>query len=191
MCGIFFSISRSEYVAPDDETLGRLQVRGPDSCQTHEIAIHPQNSSHNLHNTNGQTCFLTFVATVLGLRGSQVQRQPMIDETTQSVFCWNGEAWKVDGNTFCGNDTNHVFQLLLTAAKSSPIDASKNIVAVLTSISGPFSFVFYDALSSCVYFSRDRLGRRSLVRSAHSERTLVLSSVSSNLHRATLEVETD
>src|SRR5947207_14684277 len=115
----------------------------------------------------------------------------MIDETTQSGFCWNGEDCKVDGNTFCGNDTNHVFQLLLTAAKSSPIDASKNIVAVLTSISGPFSFVFYDALSSCVYFSRDRLGRRSLVRSAHSERTLVLSSVSSNLHRATLEVETD
>lgn len=179
------------FVAPDDKTLDKLQARGPDSCQTLQITTQSRNPASNPSNPNAQTVFLTFIATVLTLRGSMVQRQPMIDEQTQSVFCWNGEAWKIDGKIVPGNDTKHVFHLLLAASKSSSTDACKKIVAVLTSISGPFSFVFYDAISSCVYYSRDRLGRRSLMRTALSEKTFVLSSVSSGPHRATFEVETN
>lgn len=187
MCGLFFSVSNVAFVAPDDETLEKLQARGPDSCETHQIQIPASKQSQ----AGAQAWFLTFVATVLALRGSQVQRQPMIDEKTQSVFCWNGEAWKIDEKPLPGNDTNHVFQLLLTAAKSPGTDARKNIVTLLTSISGPFSFIFYDAVSACVYYSRDRLGRRSLMRSANSEMAMVVSSVSSSLLQAPLEVETD
>ena len=189
MCGIFFSISTVRFVAPDEETLKKLEARGPDSCQTHKITAHPQGCLHDPSRKGAQTCFLTFVATVLSLRGEQVQRQPMIDQQSQSVFCWNGEAWKVDGHVLSGNDTSHVFRVLLAAAKSSPPDASKRISAALSSISGPFAFVFYDALSSCLYYSRDCLGRRSLMTNACSEEALVLSSVSPNIHNPTFEVE--
>jgi asparagine synthetase B (glutamine-hydrolysing) len=115
----------------------------------------------------------------------------MIDAQTQSTFCWNGEAWKFDGKILSGNDTKHVFQLLLAAANSSTADSCKKIVALLTRISGPFSFVFYDGISRRIYYSRDPLGRRSLMRSPFSEKTLVLSSVSTSIHGATSEVETD
>jgi asparagine synthetase B (glutamine-hydrolysing) len=191
MCGIFFSLSTVGFVAPDDETLAKLQARGPDSCQTLQRTAHLQCPEGISKNPNAQTYFLTFIATVLALRGSQLQGQPMIDERTQSVLCWNGEAWKIDRKILPGNDTKHVFQSLLAAARSSPTDACKKILAVLASISGPFSFVFYDTLSSCIYYSRDRLGRRSLIRSAHSENVLILSSVSSSIRRATFEVETN
>ena len=191
MCGIFLSISTLGFVAPDHETLEKLQARGPDSCQTHQITVHSQPSTPTPNKPNYQPCFLTVVATVLALRGSQVQRQPMIDEQTQSTFCWNGEAWKFDGKILSGNDTKHVFQLLLAAAKSSTADSCKKIVALLTRISGPFSFVFYDGISCCIYYSRDPLGRRSLMRSPFAEHTLVLSSVSTSTHGATSEVETD
>jgi asparagine synthetase B (glutamine-hydrolysing) len=191
MCGIFFSVSTLGFVAPDHETLEKLQARGPDSYQSHQITLHSQSSVPAPNQPDYQPCFLTFVATVLALRGSQVQRQPMIDEQTQSIFCWNGEAWKFDGKILSGNDTKHVFQLLLAAAKSSTADSCKKIVALLTRISGPFSFVFYDGISCCVYYSRDPLGRRSLMRSPFSDKTLVLSSVSSSTHGATSEVETD
>ena len=191
MCGIFFSISTVGFVAPDKETLAKLQARGPDSCQTLEITAHSNLHSGSPDKTSAQTCFLTFASTVLALRGDQVQRQPMRDQQTQSVLCWNGEAWKVGGSILSGNDTYHIFQLLLAAAKSSPTDTCKKIVAVLSSISGPFSLVFYDAVSSCLYYSRDWLGRRSLMRTARSEEALVLSSVSSSIHKASFEVDTD
>lgn len=191
MCGIFFSLSTVGFVAPDVDTLAKLQARGPDSCQKLQITARSGHSHGTSNQSNAQTYFLTFIATVLALRGSQLQPQPMIDEQTQSIFCWNGEAWKSDGKVLLGNDTNQVFQSLLIAARSSPRDACKEISAVVASISGPFSFVFYDALSSCIFYGRDRLGRRSLMRSAPSENILVVSSVSSSICRAAFEVETD
>ena len=178
-------------MAPDVDTLAKLQARGPDSYQKVQITVQSGDPHGSSKESNTQTYFLTFIATVLALRGSQLQPQPMIDEQTRSVFCWNGEAWKIGGKVLAGNDTNQVFQSLLAAARSSPRDACKEISAVLASISGPFSFVFYDSLSSCLFYSRDRLGRRSLMRSAHSENVLVLSSVSSSICRAAFEVETD
>jgi asparagine synthetase B (glutamine-hydrolysing) len=191
MCGIFFSLSTVGFVAPDVDTLAKLRARGPDNCQKIQITAQSRHSRGISNQSNAQTYFLTFIATVLALRGSQLQPQPMIDEQTQSVFCWNGEAWKVGEKVLVGNDTNQVFQSLLAAARSSPRDACKEISSVLASISGPFSFVFYDALSSCLFYSRDRLGRRSLMRSAYTENVLVLSSVSSSICPAAFEVETD
>lgn len=94
--------------------------------------------------------------------------QPLVDAATQSVLCWNGDAWKIAGEPIQGNDTEVIFDLLLQATKrpseaTTPSDTLQSVADVISSISGPFAFVFYDAVNSRIFFSRDCLGRRSLL----------------------------
>lgn len=176
MCGIFFSLSTSHPVVPSDETRYLLQNRGPDSCQVHTVQLkHSNHCSVSSH--------LTFVSTVLSLRGDHVHRQPLVDPTSQSVLCWNGEAWKVAGEPVQGNDTEFIFELFLRAVKPSTEgtnnnkDAIHRLADVISSISGPFSFVFYDAFNSKLFFSRDCLGRRSLLQGFDANGSLKICSL--------------
>ena len=168
MCGIFFSLSASGSVLPNEETCCLLRKRGPDSFQVQQVQ-----RGINTDQTRSVPTFLTFVSTVLSMRGDQVVAQPLVDTTTESVLCWNGDAWKVAGEPIRGNDTQLIFNLLLQAAKPSYNSGSpttldngsavQKVVDVISSISGPFSFIFYDAVNAKLYFSRDCLGRRSLL----------------------------
>lgn len=156
MCGIFFSLNRGSSITPTDQALDALKSRGPDSLQTLGRVVSVSGS---------QDFHLTFASSVLALRGGHVQEQPLVDPASGSVLCWNGEAWKIDGQTVQGNDSTQVLQLLLNASSSeSPQHQGANaIAAALTKIDGPFAFVFFDARTSTIYYGRDRLGRRSLL----------------------------
>lgn len=100
---------------------------------------------------------------MLSLRGDHVYSQPLVDSDTLSVLCWNGEAWKIDGEPVHGNDTELVFSLFLRAIRGDCENATHRLTEAVASISGPFAFVFYDAVHSRIFFSRDCLGRRSLL----------------------------
>lgn len=160
MCGIFFSLSSYHPVLPTDDACSVLRDRGPDDFQIHTVQY-----------STSSPVYLTFVSTALSLRGDYVQSQPLVDPESQSVLCWNGEAWKVAGERVNGNDAEHIFKLFVQAVK--PLSArgdttnSRNAVHrltdVISNISGPFSFVFYDGFNSKLFFSRDCLGRRSLL----------------------------
>ncbi|KAJ6089752.1 hypothetical protein N7467_004968 [Penicillium canescens] len=160
MCGIFFSLSSSSLTPPTQETCNLLKQRGPDSCKTHTLQkdIKGQDGS-----TSPLSYYLTFTSTVLSLRGDHVYTQPLVDTTTQSVLCWNGEAWKIGGERVQGNDTEDVFNLFLQAVQCESNDAVERLAKAIESLSGPFAFVFYDAVHSRVFYSRDCLGRRSLL----------------------------
>ncbi|KAJ6004497.1 hypothetical protein N7522_006142 [Penicillium canescens] len=160
MCGIFFSLSSSNMIPPTQETCNLLKQRGPDSCKTHAFQkdIKGQDGS-----TSRLSYYLTFTSTVLSLRGDHVYTQPLVDPATQSVLCWNGEAWKIGGERVQGNDTEDVFNLFLQAVQFESKDATERLVKAIGSLSGPFAFVFYDAVHSRVFYSRDCLGRRSLL----------------------------
>ena len=175
MCGIFCSVSPFEALKPDQQSLENLKHRGPDSFREHVIVL--PTISAKIDSPHSLT--VTFVCTVLALRGSHVQVQPLIDEGTGSVFCWNGEAWKLDDSVVFGNDSVQVFDLLLTASKASK--SYEEILKVLTSIAGPFAFVYFDATSSNLYYGRDRLGRRSLMLSRDALSTFIISSNSTKL----------
>lgn len=57
---------------------------------------------------------------------------------------------------------------------------------------GPYAFVFYDAPNKRVYYGRDCLGRRSLLRKDAVDGTIVLSSVCNNASgEAWAEVDAD
>ena len=170
MCGIFFSLSAAP-ILPAPETRALLEKRGPDSCQTHTVhkEISTPGGPRNFH--------LTFISTVLALRGDHVYTQPLIDQATQSVLCWNGEAWKIAGERVSGNDTEHILSLFLQAVAGDRNGAAHRLGEAAASISGPFAFVFYNATTSQLFFSRDCLGRRSLLQGYEEDGTLKICSL--------------
>lgn len=180
MCGIFFSLSTSGFVHPIEETCRLLRQRGPDSFRVHTVQRDNPEEDEDQGSSRTGSAHLTFASTVLSLRGDRVHAQPLVDEASQSVLCWNGEAWKVAGQPVQDNDTELIFQLFLQAVRPSSApsgdtdttvtdrrsddsDAVQRVADVISSISGPFAFVFYDAFHSRVFFGRDCLGRRSLL----------------------------
>ena len=170
MCGIFCALSRQAYIAPNASTTQLLANRGPDSTGRHQTPVETRSSSR-VH--------ATFVATVLALRGAALVAQPLIDASTGSVLCWNGEAWRVAGLRVAGNDAELVFAKLVEAcaAPAADADAEAAVVCLISSIQGPYALVFYDALHQRLYFGRDCLGRRSLLRRTSPDGALTLSSV--------------
>ncbi|KAJ9228883.1 hypothetical protein DTO207G8_4823 [Paecilomyces variotii] len=177
MCGIFFSLSTSGPVLPAEETATLLRNRGPDSFQTHTIQLGIPPGQDSVEKLS-----LTFISTVLALRGDHVHAQPLIDDASKSVLCWNGEAWKISDDPVQGNDTELIFSLFLDCVKvngdvASPPDSLGRICNLVNSISGPFSFVFYDGINSRIYYSRDCLGRRSLLQGVDEEGNLRICSI--------------
>jgi len=110
---------------------------------------------------------------VLSLRGgskSQVTAQPLSDATSGNILMWNGEIFGSD--LFCvGNDENDAQRLLeelskedtTTTTTTDPTIETNRILNIVKSVRGPYAFLFYHHTSKCIYFGRDRLGRRSLL----------------------------
>lgn len=183
MCGIFFSLSRHGHIAPDDRTATLLRNRGPDHTGLHQPVVARQ---------DGTDLKTTFLSTVLSLRGTQVISQPLVDPSTASVLCWNGEAWSINGDAVAGNDSQLVFEHLLKACAIASSDTKSAVVQLLSHIRGPYALVFFDAVNNCIYYGRDCLGRRSLLQKSTSDGSLVLSSVCDNATGdAWTEVEAD
>ena len=185
MCGIFFSLCRHGQIAPDDNTAKLLRNRGPDHTGLHQINLSQQGDGSQLH--------ATFLSTVLSLRGTTVIVQPLINESTKSVLCWNGEAWSINGDAIAGNDSKVIFEQLLKACSTgSSHDSKAAVIQLLSSIRGPYAIVYYDAVNERIYYGRDCLGRRSLLRKSTLDGSLVLSSVCDNATgEAWAEVEAD
>lgn len=183
MCGIHVVVSGSppEQIPTDLER--RLRNRGPDHSATHTTSVKTDDAEiGNIH--------IVFTSTVLALRGDHIARQPLIDEQTGSVLCWNGEAWRIRHADVSGNDGEAIASLLYAACQCAPTAREDAIMKVFRSIDGPFAFVFFDGLSKRLYFGRDRLGRRSLLIRSDSD-GLVLSSIAESKDPAWQEVEAD
>ncbi|KAL8940990.1 MAG: hypothetical protein Q9216_002509 [Gyalolechia sp. 2 TL-2023] len=186
MCGIYFSYSGESVLEPSGDLIERLRRRGPD----HFNRVTVKHSSG----------FLEFSASVLSLRGVEVTRQPLQDPSSNSIFCWNGEAWKVRNIPIEKNDAEAIFQTLFQAGGSDNIatalqeerDIEDAVVQTLSHVSGPFAFIFYHAQSGKIFYGRDFLGRRSLLRRAGQDGSITLSSVCDGPSSETwTEVEAD
>ena len=196
MCGIFFSLSSADFVYPEEHTKQLISSRGPDSIKTYCVRLGSPNGP--CHETKG-SIYLTFLSSVLALRGDHVEVQPLVDSQSQSVLCWNGEAWKIAGETVQGNDACQVFRLLLDAVQShNDLDQDvaanllEKVAQAIRRISGPFSFIFYDGVGSRIFYGRDYLGRRSLLHGCDSEGNFKIASVcDGTLSKHFEEVRTD
>ena len=184
MCGIFLSCSEEGYLGPSDEVLDCLKRRGPD----HDQLVHRKvQLPGNAVSASDKVFYLTFVSTVLSLRGNGVVAQPLEESSSGSLLCWNGEAWKIRGTMLDGNDVQRVFSLLLKATECEVVENNDSLIAytvalqavvdVIASISGPYSFIFYDARHQHIFYGRDVLGRRSLLSTSSENGSLMVSSI--------------
>lgn len=186
MCGIYFSCDREKNTNHCDNSLGFLNRRGPDSFKS----VHREAKGGLIDTSlSDESCvlYLTFIATVLSLRGDFNVEQPLEDKQSGSILCWNGEAWQIDCTPIVGNDAVAVFNLLVKAVSfrcsssrediSSEEEASQAVLGVLSTIRGPRAFVFYDAQYQRIFYGRDALGRRSLLHKIDGSGSLMISSV--------------
>ena len=110
-----------------------------------------------------------------GGRNRQVTKQPLIDSQNGNILLWNGEIFSSD-LVNVNDDENDGQNLLNKLSESTNQDIEIFLFKIFESIKGPYAFVFYEAKTDCIYFGRDRLGRRSLLISLN-EHNLTLSSV--------------
>ncbi|KAI1776741.1 asparagine synthase-domain-containing protein [Hypoxylon cercidicola] len=185
MCGIHGVISTVAIPSISSELRSALSNRGPDyfGQATRELPF--SNGDSVIH--------LNFTSTVLALRGDHVARQPLESPTTGSILCWNGEAWRIDGQPISSeNDGELILARLDATDASSATPRESQILNILRSIDGPFAFLFYDAQSRRLYFGRDRLGRRSLlINQAEDGDSISFSSISDVPAAGWKEVEAD
>lgn len=195
MCGIHAALTPPGIVHTVSPDLTRsLCNRGPDYLGQVERRV----TSTSCESDSSWTLKLT--STVLALRGDHVAKQPLTSPEdadtgkTGSVLCWNGEAWRINGEPVTGNDGEEIWRLLreaeveieasaCTTASTEEEDAKeKEILDVFRTIEGPFAFVYWYEAGRKLFFGRDRLGRRSLmVRRDEGTGEVVLSSVAEGL----------
>lgn len=184
MCGIHASISSRGFQLPGHDLKHLLCNRGPDHIGEAQAKV----ESH------GTIYSLSFTSTVLALRGGHITTQPFVDPQSGSILCWNGEAWKIGQQTIVGNDGQKVFEAILKASTTQDGLSKSNhrVFEVLSSIYGPFAFVFFDNTHKQLFFGRDRLGRRSLLyNNAGRSKTIELSSIADSTSGLWNEVEAD
>ncbi|KAF2423581.1 hypothetical protein EJ08DRAFT_444990 [Tothia fuscella] len=170
MCGIFCTISRNGFLSPSENATRLLKHRGPDNFHEHQVTVNTKDN---------QEIFLSLSASVLCLRGTPLVPQPIVDPDSGCALCWNGEVWRLEGEqlpVLDGSDTKLIFKLLCEAASSR--ESHIQIPKVIERIRGPFAMVFYDGFSKKIYYGRDSLGRRSLLRTVTPSGDLVISSIS-------------
>ncbi|KAE9982355.1 hypothetical protein BLS_006198 [Venturia inaequalis] len=184
MCGIFCTISQGQVVKPSQNALDLLHQRGPDIINSFNH-VRPLSNGPDKSET---TC-IHFTSSVLALRGDSDVAQPLKHVSNGSVLCWNGEAWKTEKGVVSGNDGMLVMDMLSEASRQP--DSQSIILRVLEQIRGPFAFVYYDGKGK-LYYGRDCLGRRSLMKAALEDGTIILTSVADlNLDAQWAEVDAD
>lgn len=150
MCGIFLVITRIHEEIQDDysDIIEFVNNRGPDGYNIVEIMV--------------KEIKLKIYCSVLHLRGKgSITLQPLKNDRGD-LFCWNGEVWNGLEMEFTDNDA-----ICLMNALSKPFT---NVIDVLRMIEGPYSFIFFEKDKERLWYGRDCLGRRSLLKQIFSEK---------------------
>ncbi|PHH65497.1 hypothetical protein CDD81_2277 [Ophiocordyceps australis] len=179
MCGIYAAVSASTQGAIAAALEQSLRSRGPDYVGTVETRLEGGSDLLSLY----------FTSTVLSLRGEHVAEQPLIDNTSGSILCWNGEVWKMRGQSIGNGNDGQVLLTELGAARRYSTGQADTVVDVLRTIEGPFAFVYFDKPNRRLYYGRDRLGRRSLL--LNQGDLLTLASVAGLPKTGWVEVDAD
>jgi asparagine synthetase B (glutamine-hydrolysing) len=169
---------------PNDEIRRRLVNRGPDSINTTET-ICPRTTARE-QDAPPRDIHVTIFSTVLSLRGSVTVIQPYQDPDGKYTLCWNGEAWSIGGEPTRGNDTRAIHRLLVDALESSSsvehssqetLRGARIVAEALSQVAGPYAFVLFDHARRRLFFGRDFLGRRSLLKQVTYDGDLLISSI--------------
>lgn len=122
--------------------LNRIKNRGPNCTKTLQLV------------DEGFSIF--FCASVLWMQGPELFPQPV--EYDEGVFLYNGDIFD---DTWDDNvsDTQVIAEKLCHNGQQS----ENHILQQLKSLKGPFSIIYYDKVNKNLYFTRDKIGRSSLL----------------------------
>jgi asparagine synthetase B (glutamine-hydrolysing) len=139
MCGILVVVEYGCQNSGNDfelknELVDRINDRGPSWSDTHQVVL--------------ENCKITFVSSVLSLRRPFTKQPVVID---QGVFQFNGELYNSDIN---GCDTKYFLELI----------QKFGVPGTLERLRGEYAFVYYERETGLIWYARDCIGRRSLVR---------------------------
>ncbi|XP_043941556.1 asparagine synthetase domain-containing protein 1 [Protopterus annectens] len=164
MCGICCLITLCGKTSLEDfldqTTLCNLKRRGPDSSRQ---------MFKNVPDFGYSCLFSGFVLHMRGL----LTPQPVQDDCG-NIFLWNGEVFGGIEVGDAENDTQVIFRHLSSSS------STENVLSVMSSIQGPWAFVYYQAVNHSLWFGRDFFGRRSLLwKFSPDQMSFLLSTVSS------------
>lgn len=124
-----------------DFSCSRLKNRGPDASSQAAVDIDPQ--TH-----------LVLTGHVLHMRGC-LTPQPATDKAG-NFLQWNGEIF---GGLQVGPNENDTALLLSKLSEKSDVE---HILGTLSSVQGPWAFIYWQEKMKKLWFGRDFFGRRSL-----------------------------
>lgn len=152
-------------------------------------------------------------ASVLHIQGEELASQPATD-MYGNMLLWNGEVFRgIEQDRQTGEcDTTVVLRLITdslisinssSSAINSQAQIASAVASVLSTIEGPYAFIYFHATHNVILYGRDPVGRRSLITistsqvevssgdSAHPYRPLIVTSVCSTDLEQSTEVETN
>lgn len=146
MCGIL-AIIGEDHLEPD--LFGKLKIlidyRGPDYSAPvikHHLRCGLQ---------------LKLAPSVLHLRGTVLQEQPVIDEAG-NILMFNGQVYEFSGNRLNQEQSDTIF----LCRKLSGCKSAEEVAKIFSAIDGPFAFVYWHENLSTLFYGRDIFGRKSL-----------------------------
>ncbi|KAI9294938.1 hypothetical protein K502DRAFT_365425 [Neoconidiobolus thromboides FSU 785] len=175
MCGILLLIQvQNQQPLYYPSILEANKRRGPDAQDEYKLNI----------NINNKTIEILFYGFVLHLRGDNVVKQPIVNDRGD-VLCFNGEI-------FGGLKVNeHENDAVVLFNELSKLENENEIIELLDQLQGPHAIVYYKKSLNTVYFGRDKLGIRSLLKLENEDNFICLTSVSTPLLFEQKEIEDD
>ena len=156
MCGIDVT------VASGDAAAATLRSAAAAAAEQHQLLRRRGPDTTSEHTILGTGFAVRLVGSVLSLRGEQVVAQPLLDAKGNALL-WNGEIFGGQPSVPTGSSDT---QCLLAALTAAP---AWSIPDVMRQVQGPWAFAFWHAESRTLWYGRDPLGRRSLLRAGHRE----------------------
>lgn len=117
-------------------------------------------------------------ASVLNLRSSETQKQPIVDEKN-NVLLFNGQIYKFLGVPL----ENSVSDTKFLLDRLKLCRSKEEVAETFAEIDGPFAFIYFSHNLECLFYGRDIFGRRSLCEliGDDKQKPIIISSVASPL----------
>ncbi|XP_049868913.1 asparagine synthetase domain-containing protein CG17486 [Pectinophora gossypiella] len=142
MCGILFELLyNGRSILHDEKVLQRIKNRGPDCSHVVELDI-------------GSSVKATFCGAVLWMQGPHVTPQPV--QNDRGILLYNGDIFDETWDRSV-SDTQEIMLRLSTRKDDL------QIVKELKTFKGPFSIIYYNKVDNNLFFTRDRIGRNTLL----------------------------
>ncbi|KAL3914746.1 MAG: hypothetical protein SGPRY_007517 [Prymnesium sp.] len=181
MCGVSLVLLSHDDCPPDEQPSlppsppdplppQLLQRRGPDAFR-----------QLTLHHAPSDGFELRLTGAVLHMRGSTLTSQPLGDAQGNALL-WNGEIFGGEIAVASEeNDSERLLHSLQAASGAAGEEVGRGVREVMAGVHGPWAMTYWHERSRCLWYGRDALGRRSLLRAQFTLRggwsVLLLSSV--------------